>query len=118
MLTEIIPGRRYLRRDGVEVEAVDCPTHLSYQGGTVITVRIVAAPRTADLEHDNDGGYRWRKNGPRPPEAFSGWGDEMFAGELPRKKTAGKPDNISDMDLIECTSHPEFERKETQLELF
>jgi hypothetical protein len=52
MLTEIIPGHRYLRVDGVEVEA--------YCDGSEDTNRIAVRPVNP---RENDGLYRWMKSG-------------------------------------------------------
>lgn len=99
MLGEIIAGRKYRRRDGVIVEAVfGSDADRNYYGGTLITVKVAGS----NLE--NDGTYRWKKDGPKPGASYSGWEDMMVAGQCPR--TTHNLARLNPLDLVECLDIP------------
>lgn len=109
MLTEIVPGQTYLRRDGVRVVAFINEKEPDYQGGSLILVKESA-------ESKSDGLYRWRYSGARPKNTSATWADVMVAGQVPRARSTAERIRQHPFDLVECVSV--LPREVVQLELF
>lgn len=111
MLTEIVAGKRYLRRDGVAVVAATPGGSSAYS-----TELISMKPTSGSAGSLQDPFIRWRRTGEKHRDLPDNWENFGTAGQVPRNKGESIGVKYEDLDIISCLDDDVIEPK--QLELF